>query len=502
MKTKFSIFLFLILFFTLTSFGQDLPRSTPEKQGIESQAIINFVNSFNKEKHENHSYMIIRHGKVVAEGWWAPYSADIKHTMYSISKSWTSTGIGLLVDQGKLNVNDPVLNFFPEYKSLENKPYLKDLRVKDLLTMSVGNENKPILNLEEYNENWVKGFLESPIIHQPGSNFLYNSMASYMLSAIVTKITGLPLIDFLKENLFKDLNIENVDWETDGNGINVGGWGIRVKTEDMAKLGLLYLNKGVYNGKRILSENWVKEATSAQIMQEPNASPEKMQNSDWVQGYGYQFWRCRFNAFRGDGAFGQYIIMLPEKDAVVILTTESIDLQDEINMVWEYLLPGLKDVPLAPNPKKQNELKDLSLSLNIPKIQSSSKNVQPEKFFKTYHLEDNFLNIQKLELKEKSLTIHQNGKIFNFPINSSEKTYFETEMKGPYMINYAKNYLEGIGKFKVASEIAFQDEDIVKIKLHYYQSPHHWIWTINKKENTLKINQSFEKQNEKIINLH
>ncbi len=501
MKTKFSISLFLNLIFLSIGFGQDLPRSTPEKEGIESQAIINFINSFNKEKHENHSYMVVRHGKVVAEGWWAPYASDIKHTMYSISKSWTSTGIGLLVDQKKLQVDDPVLGFFPEYNYLENKPYLKDLRVKDLLTMSVGNENKPILKLQEYNENWVKGFLESPIIHQPGSNFLYNSMASYMLSAIVTKITGMPLIDFLKENLLKDLTIENVDWETDGQGINVGGWGMRVKTEDMAKLGLLYLNKGVYNGKRILSEKWVNEATSAQIMQEPNASMDKLKNSDWVQGYGYQFWRCRYKAFRGDGAFGQYIIMLPEKEAVVILTSESSDLQDEINMVWEHILPGIKENALPDNPLKQKELKDLSLGLTIPKIQSSNQTIPHENFFNSYHLEDNFLNIQSLELKKESLIIQQNGKTYHFPIKAGEKSYFETDMKGPYMINYAKNYLEGIGKFKVASEIAYLSEDIVKIKLHYYQSPHHWIWTINKNENTLKITQSFEKQIEKIINL-
>lgn len=292
-----------------------------------------------------------------------------------------------------------------------------------------------------------------------------------------------------------------MDWETNGEGYNVGGWGIRVKTEDMAKLGLLYLNNGVYNGKRILSEKWVKAATSAQIMQEPTADAKKIAESDWVQGYGYQFWRCRYGAFRGDGAFGQYIIMLPEQDAVVVLTSESSDLQDEINMVWKYLLPGMKSAPLPPSKSYEN-LKKFSKNLQLPLLEKSVYQGNKSDFFQKYSLDKNFLNLSSIELTENQLILRKANQTFSFPLKEGERAFSKTSFKGPYLINYAKNYLEGLGDFKVATEISYPSAQEVKIKLHYFESPHHWIWIINKAEKSLKILQSFEKGKEITIPIH
>jgi hypothetical protein len=163
-----------------------------------------------------------------------------------------------------------------------------------------------------------------------------------MLSAIVQKVTGQRLLDFLQQELFNALGIYDVDWEISPEGINTGGWGLRAHIEDMAKLGQLYLQKGKWNGQQLLSEKWVAEATKMQIMQDTSGAAGQVSASDWLQGYCYQIWRCRHNGFRGDGAYGQFIIVLPDKDAVIAIQANVSDMQAEINRVWDYLLPAIR----------------------------------------------------------------------------------------------------------------------------------------------------------------
>lgn len=225
-----------------------LPRSTPEAEGVSSEAITRFIEAANSSKHEFHSFMLLRHGKVISEAWWAPYRADLKHTMYSVSKSFTATAVGFALSEKKLSVNDPVISFFPEETPAQPSEFLKRLKVKDLLSMSVGHKTDPTFDIASKNENWIKAFLNTQIVDEPGTKFLYNSAATYMLSAIVQKVTGQQILAYLKPRLFEPLGIEGIDWEIDPQGINVGGWGLRLKTEDMAKFGQLFLQKGVWNG--------------------------------------------------------------------------------------------------------------------------------------------------------------------------------------------------------------------------------------------------------------
>jgi CubicO group peptidase (beta-lactamase class C family) len=187
-------------------------------------------------------------------------------------------------------------------------------------------------------------FLALPIEHKPGTKFVYNSLATYMLSAIVQKVTGEKVIDYLYPRLFRPLGIVGAKWEVSPTGINTGGWGLYIKTEDMAKMGQFTLQKGKWNGKQLLPTAWFDEATAAHITQPPVWFPAggDVKDSDWVQGYGYQLWRCRHNAFRADGANGQFIIVLPEKDAVIVTTANITDMQGEINLIWDNLLPALK----------------------------------------------------------------------------------------------------------------------------------------------------------------
>lgn len=313
-------------------FGAALPRSSPEVEGVSSKAVLAFIEALDKIDSMN-SVMLLRHGQVVAEGWWTPYDASSRHSLYSLSKSFTSTAIGIAAAEGKLTVDDEVLKFFPEDAPGEPSSQLKSMRVSDLLRMSTGHQTEPPRTPDQ---PWTKSFLAHPVPFKPGTHFLYNTSATYMLSAIVQKATGQTVLDYLGPRLFDPLGIDEPTWETSPQGISTGGYGLNVRTEDIAAFGQLYLQKGKWQGKQLLPESWVDEATARQTSN--GSSPR----SDWDQGYGYQFWRCRHGAYRGDGAFGQYCVVMPEQDAVLVITSGVKDMQGILNLAWEILLPGLK----------------------------------------------------------------------------------------------------------------------------------------------------------------
>ncbi|KIL40787.1 beta-lactamase [Gordoniibacillus kamchatkensis] len=318
---------------------QQLPRSTPELQGMASGAVASFLKAVQDRGLELHSFMLVRHGHVVAEGWWRPYAPERPHMLFSLSKSFTSSAIGLLVEEGRLSLDDRVVSFFPEEAPAEPPPHLAAMTVRHLLMMGTGHAEDTTARMTE-SGNWVHGFLQLPVEHEPGTRFVYNSGATYMLSAILQKVTGTTLLAYLQPRLLEPLGIEGATWESCPRGIHVGGWGMKIRTEDIAKFGQLYLQKGLWNGRRLLSEAWVEEATSKHISNEPN------KNIDWAQGYGYQFWRCRHGAYRGDGAFGQYCVVMPEQDAVIAITSGLGDMQPVLDEIWERLLPGMKSEPL------------------------------------------------------------------------------------------------------------------------------------------------------------
>lgn len=302
------ILCFAIISCTNTQVNNSLPRSTPEAEGVSSRDIITFLDSVAKSKHEFHSFMYVRHGKVIAEGWWNPYRPDLKHTLYSLSKSFTSTAIGFAVSENKISIEDKVISFFPEYEPDTVSPFLAELRIKDLLSMSTGQRGESSI----MTTSWVKAYLEMPFVNEPGTKYRYSSMASFMLSAIIKKVTGEKAVDYLTPRFFKPLGIEGADWETNPEGINTGGWGLRVRTEDLAKFGQFYLQKGSWNGKQLLPEKWVEEATSLKIYQNPDLSQAKRDSADdSMQGYCYQFWRARNNAYMANGAYGQFVLIMP-----------------------------------------------------------------------------------------------------------------------------------------------------------------------------------------------
>ncbi len=318
--------------------GTDLPRSAPEKQGVSSTALLGFIAEAEAKIDALHSVMIVRHGSVIAEGWWAPYAAEEPHQMFSLSKSFTSTAVGLAIADGKFSVEDPVLKFFPDDAPAQPSANLKAMRVRDLLTMSTGHHNEDINNFP-YNDDTsaVKKFLALPVTHKPGTFFVYNTPATFMLSSIVQKTTGQSVLEYLRPRLFEPLGIDSPTWDANKQGISMGGFGLSIRTEDIAKFGQLYLQKGMWNGKQLVPAKWVDTATSRWMSNGSNPA------SDWEQGYGFQFWRCRYGVIRGDGAHGQFCIVMPELDAVVAITAGTRDLQGVLNVVWDKILPALSE---------------------------------------------------------------------------------------------------------------------------------------------------------------
>ncbi len=329
----------------------DLPRTDASAEVV--AAVDSFVNAtqtrpVKPDSITLHSIMILKHGKVVFEKWFNGQSAEMPHQMFSVSKTFTATAVGLAINEGKLKLDDPVVKFFPDKLPAEQSDNLKAMTVRDLLTMTCGHDTEP--NAKNTDSlDWVKGFLAWPVKHKPGEYYLYNSVGTYMLSAIVQNVTGEKLLDYLDTRLFQPLHIVKPEWEESPQGINCGGWGLKLKTEDMAKMGQLFLQEGKWNGKQIVPADWLKEMSKYQVPSAPSGTRfedlEKAglnkDNNEWVQGYGYQMWICRHNAFRADGFAGQYIFVFPDKDAVLVLTTSSSLYQPYMDIIWQYLLPVL-----------------------------------------------------------------------------------------------------------------------------------------------------------------
>ena len=417
--------------------------------------------------------MFLRHGKVIAEGWWNPYRPDLKHTLNSASKSFTSTAVGFAISEGKLSLDDKVISFFPEYLPDTVSEFLSKLRIRDLLSMSTGTKREPPLNVDDI---WVKGFLAMPVVNEPGTTYRYSSVASYMLSAIVKKVTGQKVIDYLTPRLFYPLAIEGMDWETDAYGINTGGWGLRLKTEDLAKFGQFYLQKGKWNGKQLLPEKWVEEATSVKIYQRPEMTQSKRDSSrDDVQGYCYQFWRARNNSYQVNGANGQFILVMPDKDAVLIFTADSPDMWGELDMVWKYLYPALQDQALPQDEKSLSELKLRLASLALP-VPAKNRNDSIASIIsgKTFTFAPNDKHIQSISLQFKDdlclLNLKTDTASFDFSFASGRWQTGETAKHGPSIFAQAKNSLKGLPLFKIVQAYTWLDNTTLELSLRYIEN--------------------------------
>lgn len=362
------------------------PLHSPESQGMPSKAISDYIAECGRFFPGGpagcmHGFVIRRHGKVVAEGTWSPFDTlRVPHALYSHSKAFTSTAIGLIVDEGLVGLDERVIDIFPESAPASPSENLRQMRVRDLLTMNVGAPRDHILANEVGSKgDWVRGFLAKEIANPPGTGFKYDSDATYVLAAIVERRSGRPMMELLRDRLFNRIVISNGTSDMSPDGIPCGGWGMRMTTREISRFGQLYLDKGLWNGERVLSREWTELATARHTWSGwAHVGPQSVgEGTDWEQGYGFQFWRCHNDSFRADGASGQYTIIIPDKDAVVSINASVRDMQKEIDLVWEILLPAMGDKPLPENPAALAALRDGCWRLAVEPLRGAGRKPLP-----------------------------------------------------------------------------------------------------------------------------
>lgn len=322
----------------------DFVKKTPHEMGISEAAISRALAHIASSRKDIHSMLILRDGALVFEHYFDPYTADQAHAMYSCSKTFTSMCVGVAIGKGLIHLTDRVVDFFPDVP-YENTGNLQKMTIHDLLCMGSGHGEDTFGGMIHSDGNWPGIFLNQTVDHEPGGHFVYNTGATYMCSAILTRVTGRSTLDLADEWIFQKIGIERPVWLTCPDGIPQGGTGLYLKPRDLARMGLLIANRGVWKGEQIVPAEYVDAASSKQI---DNSCPNNVDDPNWHEGYGYQMWRCSFGAFRADGMGGQYIVMMPERGLVFVFTSAlGGDIAFDLHVIEQDLLPGISDGPVA-----------------------------------------------------------------------------------------------------------------------------------------------------------
>lgn len=336
----------------------EFPRCTPESQGISSGVLADVLRTLDQLEYMK-GIVILRRGKVICEAEWAPWDRETPQALWSLSKSFTSCAVGLARSEKRLELGDKLIDFFPEYRSCVTDKRMFDVTLRDLLTMRSGHAQCAVVFAwADTAGDWVRGFLSSQLTFPPGSRFVYNSAATYMLSAVIRRVTGLNVREYLMPRLFEPLAIVPGLWESCPAGTNYGGFGLHLKLMDVAKFAQLILDKGQWQGKQLLPADYLEEAAL------PHADNSMREQPDWRCGYGYQFWRSR-HGFRGDGACGQYALMLPEEEMAVAVNATVTEMGKILDILWEKMLPGVQNSPLPEDKSAFAELEKLAGSLAV-----------------------------------------------------------------------------------------------------------------------------------------
>lgn len=316
---------------------KEFMRVTPESVGIDSGDIEWLLDQLESGFTEPHGLMIMRHGKICAEGWWNPYAPGIRHGLQSHSKTYAATAIGIAYTEGIVKLDERIIDIFPEYAPEQPSENLKRLTVHDVLCMGCGMDEMPMAT-----EHWIRDFLHTPVNHTPGTTYMYNSVGSSILSAIIVKKTGMSMHEYLKPRLYDKIGIfsDNHRWMKMPDGCEVGGGGLFATTEDNLRLMKLYADGGVWEGERILDDEYVKRATTLQNESATEAKNNPLAKDNFV-GYGYQIWMCRpKGVYRADGAMGQFTIVVPDKDMIIAITENASGAhwaQTTLDVMWEFL---------------------------------------------------------------------------------------------------------------------------------------------------------------------
>lgn len=338
--------------------------ASPEAVGIHSEDILAYIHALEASQTEMHGLMIMRHGKLCAQGWWAPFGPNVRHGLQSHTKTYAATAVGIAYTEGLLKLDERLIDIFPEESPAEPSENLQLLTIRDVLCMGCGMDTMPANS-----PDWIREFMHTPVNHKPGTVYMYNSTGSTMLGAIVRKKTGLGLHDYLTPRLFEKIGIdpENLRWMCMADGMEVGGGGLFATTEDNFRLMKLYADGGVWEGERIIAEDYVRLATTNQN----DSATEAINNpeaSDNFLGYGFQIWMCKpAGAYRADGAMGQFSIVLPEQDMIISITETAAGAhwaQSTLDITWDFVKKVTSREALAENAAAEAELRAKLRRLN------------------------------------------------------------------------------------------------------------------------------------------
>lgn len=356
------------------NFSSLLRAAVPEDAGVDSKVIESFLRECDEKRLNMHSFMAVRGGKVAAECYWAPFRAEVPHAMFSFSKGITGTAIGFAVSEGLLSLDDKVAKFFPyKAQNAKQQAYHDSVTVRQLITHKSGKKIS-VTNDCEKNE-WLENWLSTPFTCAPGEKFIYTSENIYMLSRIISKLTGQTLTEYLTPRLFEPLEIEIPYWEKDHNGYDAGGWGLFFKTEDMAKVGMCYLNHGMYNGRQVIPAKWVEQATKRHVQQIPSVFNED-------SGYGFQIFiqSDSLGTYSFNGLYSQFVVIFPKHDAVFVCTAGEPQEDVFMKLLWRHFPKAFTAaVPAEKNPADSKSLCEYISECENRRPAAAERQAQTEK---------------------------------------------------------------------------------------------------------------------------
>ncbi|WP_194910881.1 serine hydrolase domain-containing protein [Catenulispora rubra] len=435
-----------------------LTRSEPSAQTTDARGVIAFLDAIEGVSGiEPHSIMLLRHGHVIAEGWWAPYDPDGVQQVYSLSKSFTATAAGFAWAEGLLDLDAPVVSYFPELDSEITDPRSRSILVRHIASMSAGHTSEQWDRaLATYWEEPVRGFLLDPPDGTPGVTFAYSQSTTYALGAIIQRQSGQSLVEYLRPRLFEPLGIGEAFWlRHPPAGRDLAFAGLHVTTDAIARLGQLYLQGGVWEGRQLLAPEWVAEATRKQV--DNSNSDGSDSDSDWSQGYGFQFWMAR-HGYRGDGAFGQLCVVLPEHDVVLAMTSESVAMHLILEAAWTHLLPAFDREGSA---EADAALKQRLTGLQLPF--PDGEDVPDSEFTVAHTVVE---RLRKVSLTAQKLTLQEeDGTVTTLPL-----------LPGSWPPPTGH----------LSARAVRTDADTVRVHLQFVQSPHKLVITGDLRSGTFK----------------
>lgn len=399
----------------------EIKRTSPEAEGIPSKAIFRFIKKLEKNKIPMHSILILRHGKLVAEGYYRPYERDTLHRMFSVTKSFTSLAIGLLEQDGKIRLSDSICQYFPEYLPGKVHPWLAEMTIEDMLQMR-SCHNFTTYNKVSTTENWVRSFFQKPPAHRPGTIFMYDTSASHTLCALVEKLTGQDMLSFLKDRFLRRIGFSEHSYIIkDPFGTSMGGSGLMACPEDLAKVGLLLMNHGkdpaFYKGGSVFEKgqeetmsneegeqlypyDYIARACSFQVSPAVNRSSK--------EGYGYQIWLLPHNGYAFCGLGEQLLLCYPEEDMIIVTTADTQGMAGGADSIYraveEELFAALSEKPLEVCEKDKEELRVLLASLQLPVLAEKQVDKRPARLF-----DDMMYSIQGNAADFRKMGIHTQG---------------------------------------------------------------------------------------------